>query len=52
MNKVKNTTAGQTKSEAKATSTPQNGKRKKRFKLAHNVIGAGFTSFLPISPPK
>lgn len=52
MNKVKNTTASQTKSEAKATSTPQNGKRKKRFKLAHNVIGAGFTSFLPISPPK
>ena len=52
MNKVKITTAGQTKSEAKATSTPQNGKRKKRFKLAHNVIGAGFTSFLPISPPK
>lgn len=45
MNKVKITTAGQTKSEAKATSTPQNGKRKKRFKLAHNVIGAGFTSF-------
>lgn len=45
MNKVKITTAGQTKSEAKATSTPQNGKRKKRFKLAHNVNGAGFTSF-------
>ena len=45
MNKVKTTTTGQTKSKAQATTAPQNGKRKKRFKLAHNVVGAGFTSF-------